>query len=274
MSESKAERPPTHDGHTFLDAPAEEFYAGFEPYFCFESFDVRRRAVPASGLFEYKVRGTFPTPMSTLLAVYMDFEYRQTWDPHCLTGSMLGSSDVAGTEGVVKELFASGSPTKTTSTDGGEDSGVDMGSPNSPTLSLIEKRLEKLTLLHSTETYYHYAIRMPFPLATRDYVYTIKTFTDASNHRLIENVASTHSKKPEVKGTIRIEDFYQQIAVKALETKEGKVGCMLAMRYYDNPRGSIPAFVLNMAASKGVPSFINGLIDACDKYEGWLAGKM
>jgi hypothetical protein len=133
-----------------------------------------------------------------------------------------------------------------------------------------DQRLHKLVQLHSDPNHYHYAIKMPFPLATRDYVYTLRTWTDSSTHRLVEGMANPHSSKPEIKGTVRIEDFYQQIAVKSVQGPDGNEACMLAMRYYDNPRGSIPTVVLNFAAQKGVPSFIHGLVAACQKYEAWL----
>ncbi|KAJ3333037.1 hypothetical protein HDU76_011990 [Blyttiomyces sp. JEL0837] len=262
MSAKQVEKPQQHSGYVFLEAPAEEFFTGFEPYFTFETFDVRRRRIESSGLFEYKARGTFPkTPCKTLLSVYMDFQYRQHWDPHMNAGELLKEeAGAASPSEVVKNLFSS-SPDQAEPASPGDDSGVDVNG------DAINRRLSTLKQLHLRPQFYHYAIKMPFPLTTRDYVYTMKSWAENSNLHLVEGSASSHLAKPEVKSAIRITDYYQQIAVKP--TEDG-LGAVLSMRYYDDPKGSIPTSVINFAAQKGVPSFVKSLSDACEKYESWL----
>jgi len=42
------------------------------------------------------------------------------------------------------------------------------------------------------------------------------------------------------------------------------------MHYYDNPRGMIPAVVVNWAAKTGVPAFLSTLEEACKNYQNSL----
>ncbi|KAJ3197191.1 hypothetical protein HK101_005470 [Irineochytrium annulatum] len=249
------------------------------PFFKFDSFDVRRRLVPSSGLYEYKARGVFPNvEVSTLLAVYMDLDYRVSWDPHVLEAHDLptpsvGAStaapqqlDSAPPPSVVTNLFAPAPALDVAPISPGADSGVEMAPALVP--SLIGQRLSCLQSKHIRPTHYYYAIRMPFPFSTRDYVYTVQSWCEGPHNFLVQGLSCKHPEKEDIKGNVRIEDYYQQIAVKKVEG-----GTMLGMRYYDNPRASIPPALINMAAQKGVPMFVKGLLDACANYETWIKKK-
>ncbi|KAJ1556227.1 hypothetical protein HK405_004748 [Cladochytrium tenue] len=271
-AEGEAVRPDTVlSALDFLEANDDQFFAGFTPFFTLDGLDIRRRQVPSSKLliynrvfqpamkYEYKVRGPLPaTKCELLVSVYLDFEYRLTWDPHMLRAEKLGNS---------RDDSLSPSPVSI-----GADSGVEV----EPT-SLLSSRLETLRQMHSEPHQYYYAIKMPLPLATRDYVYSVRSWSEECStgsqtckYELIEGMASKHESYPETPPTIRIENYYQQIAVKPTADN---CGTILAMRYYDDPRGSIPHQFINFAAKKGVPAFLNGLTTACAKYDDWLTQK-
>ncbi|KAI9330262.1 hypothetical protein DFJ73DRAFT_859002 [Zopfochytrium polystomum] len=260
--------PEPHTASHFLDAPADVFFAGFEPYFNFDTFRVYRRQVPSSGLYEYKVRGTFPTtPHRNLLAVYLDVEYRTKWDPHVLEGKRLAPS-TSPTTAVGVQPPEDGPP-DSRATSPSADSGVEVASTNGN--ALVDSRLSELRRLHAIPQFYHYAIKVPFPLVTRDYVYTLRAWhEDDGNDHLVEGRSTVHADKPETKQAIRIDHYYQQIAIRALPDGRGSA---VGMRYYDDPKGSIPTVVINMAAKKGVPDFVKGLTNACKGYDEWLKNR-
>ncbi|KAJ3107216.1 hypothetical protein HDU97_004636 [Phlyctochytrium planicorne] len=256
------EFPATHSAGVFFNSDREIFFQDFEKYFTFDSFDVRRRLIPSSGLYEYKTIGTFPTvKVQDLLAVYLDFDYRKSWDPHMLEGYAI--TEKPASPGI--KLFE-GAPQTVEAISPGADSGVEV---MESTDARIGGRLRTLQAQHQVAKSYYYAIKMPFPLATRDYVYSIRCWTE-SDVFLVEGLTRRDTQIAGPKGSIRIDDYYQQIAVKA--TEDGN-GAILSMRYYDNPKGTIPPFVLNMAAQKGVPSFAAGLVNAAGAYGKWLENK-
>ncbi|KAJ3219287.1 hypothetical protein HDU67_001906 [Dinochytrium kinnereticum] len=258
------EFPATHSSEIFFHDDKEVFFQGFERYFCFDSFDVRRRLVSSSGLYEYKATGCFPTVNAeTLLSVYLDFDYRKSWDPHMLEGYPVLDKPVTPTAPLFDDVSRL-CPSEALSP--GADSGVEMADG---TGSFIANRLNILRNQHLTPKSYYYAIKMPFPLATRDYVYSMRCWTEGSAF-LVEGLSVRDLQIPKPKGGVRIEDFYQQIAVKNIGSGASASGTLLSMRYYDDPKGSIPNFVLNMAAQKGVPSFVEGLTKAAESYGNWL----
>ncbi|KAI8853353.1 hypothetical protein BC829DRAFT_440049 [Chytridium lagenaria] len=248
--------PPTHSADVFLHDDREVLFEGFERYFTFDSFDVRRRLVPSSGLYEYKALGSFPTVNAeTLISVYLDFEYRKFWDPHVLEGYPISERPITTTIPLFSEdASCAGRQSPSSAVSPGADSGVEMKS------SVVVK-----TPTHDPK-YYYYAIKMPFPLATRDYVYSLRCWSEGTAF-LVEGKSIRDLPVQKLKGGVRIEDYYQQIAVKNIP---GNGGTLMSMRYYDDPKGAIPPFILNMAAQKGVPSFVAGITKAAENYSEWL----
>lgn len=41
------------------------------------------------------------------------------------------------------------------------------------------------------------------------------------------------------------------------------------MQYFDNPRGSIPTWLINWGASTGVPDFLTKMEKACEGYQAY-----
>eukprot|EP00128_Syssomonas_multiformis_P008773 Colp12_sorted_trinity150504_noHs@25560 len=123
----------------------------------------------------------------------------------------------------------------------------------------------------------YYVVKYPFPLSYRDYVYHLEgrnLNSDPSNPEknafvILGKSAPNSSHVPSSKSSyVRINDYYQFMVVKP----QGK-GCSVFMRYFDNPGGSIPTWVINWVASSGVPAFLKSLETACQKYDAYLKGK-
>lgn len=120
--------------------------------------------------------------------------------------------------------------------------------------------------------YIYWHVNYPWPMAHRDYVYARTLREMDYNGKKIwvvlarsENVPSV----PEKDGIIRVDDYLQSCAL----TTDGKVGSKAFMRYYDNPKGSIPTWLINWGAKTGVPGFLTMMQEACRRYPQYLQEK-
>jgi len=109
-------------------------------------------------------------------------------------------------------------------------------------------------------------VDFPWPLGDRDYVYTREKRTIVDQNGKEYSVIIMHSvaqnKIPERQGRIRIYDYHQSMSL----TKYKEHGTKVFIHYSDNPRGSIPKWLVNWAAKSGVPEFLDSLEEACRKY--------
>jgi hypothetical protein len=183
-------KPPPPTPSEFLDSPS--FFAGFDPYFAYESFTVYRRLVPSTSLFEYKTRGQFPLiPLEDLVSVYLDFAYRGVWDPHFLEGAALHPPP---------HPFPSSSSTNVSNIS--SSSVLKLKHSINPSVSVssslsLSYRLSSLIAAHSNPVLYYYAIKMPYPLATRDYVYSLSVRQEECGSYILESVGRKTVVKPE-----------------------------------------------------------------------------
>ncbi|KAL4229302.1 hypothetical protein ACF0H5_012342 [Mactra antiquata] len=111
----------------------------------------------------------------------------------------------------------------------------------------------------------YWNVNYPWPMSNRDYVYARSLREMDYNGKKIwvvlarsENLPSI----PEKDGIIRVDDYLQSCAL----TTDGKVGSRAFMRYYDNPKGSIPTWLINWGAKTGVPGFLTMMQKACRTY--------
>lgn len=116
----------------------------------------------------------------------------------------------------------------------------------------------------------YFNVDFPWPLGDRDYVYTRevrKIVGDDGNEYIVIIMHSVDQKKvPEKKGRIRIYDYHQSMSL----TNYKDHGTKVFIHYSDNPRGSIPKFLVNWAAKTGVPEFLDALEEACRGYPAYL----
>jgi len=112
----------------------------------------------------------------------------------------------------------------------------------------------------------YFNVDFPWPLGDRDYVYTRENRKIQDEDGQEYNVIIMHSvdqnKVPEREGRIRIYDYHQSMSL----TNYKEHGTKVFIHYSDNPRGSIPKFLVNWAAKTGVPEFLDSLEEACRGY--------
>lgn len=114
----------------------------------------------------------------------------------------------------------------------------------------------------------YFNVDFPFPLSNRDYVYARETRRMKQNgedHIVIVMHSVLEHNVPEVKGAIRVSDYHQSLAMKQV----GKHGTKAFIQYYDDPKGSIPSWLVNWAAKSGVPAFLKDLQRACGGLEAF-----
>ncbi|WAR04504.1 PPCT-like protein [Mya arenaria] len=118
----------------------------------------------------------------------------------------------------------------------------------------------------------YWNVNFPWPMWNRDYVYarTLREMDYNGNKVWVvlarsENVPSI----PEKSGVIRVDDYLQSCVL----TTDGKVGSKAYMRYYDNPKGAIPTWLINWGAKTGVPEFLSIMQKACRGYPEYQSKK-
>ncbi|KAL5010566.1 hypothetical protein ScPMuIL_012871 [Solemya velum] len=113
--------------------------------------------------------------------------------------------------------------------------------------------------------YWH--VKFPFPMSNRDYVYAreLREIQEGDNNKCYILLAKSQecADYPENSGVIRVDDYLSHIAIKS----DGNGGCKAYMKYYDNPKGSIPTWLINWAAKTGVPGFLTETYKACKGYD-------
>lgn len=118
----------------------------------------------------------------------------------------------------------------------------------------------------------YWNVNYPWPMSNRDYVYKREMREMEHNGNKVWIVIAQSEECasiPEKSGIIRVDDYKQSCVL----TTDGKVGSKAFMKYYDNPKGMIPTWLINWGAKTGVPSFLTMMQDACRGYPQYLRSK-
>ncbi|XP_005100570.1 phosphatidylcholine transfer protein [Aplysia californica] len=118
----------------------------------------------------------------------------------------------------------------------------------------------------------YWNINFPFPLWNRDYVFGREYREMEQNGRKVWAVLAKSIETPSVperKGLVRVSDYLQS----AVMCSNGKQGSRAFMKYFDNPGGNIPTWLINWAAKTGVPQFLTTMHKACRGYPDFLKKK-
>ncbi|CAG5128286.1 unnamed protein product [Candidula unifasciata] len=118
----------------------------------------------------------------------------------------------------------------------------------------------------------YWEVNFPFPLWNRDYVYGRECkVMDKNGQKVWVILAKSVSSPsiPERSGIVRVDDYLQSVAL----WSDGKSGTKAFMKYYDNPKGNIPKWLINWAAKTGVPQFLKLMDSACRGYPEYLKKK-
>lgn len=103
------------------------------------------------------------------------------------------------------------------------------------------------------------------PMSNRDYLITRKSYkisnTDGSTTWVILQT-SADLDYPEQPPCIRVKSYQQSLVLQSHPD-----GAWLHLRYFEDPRGSIPTSVVNWAVSKAIPRWMLKFKTACLEYK-------
>ncbi|XP_003387507.1 PREDICTED: phosphatidylcholine transfer protein-like [Amphimedon queenslandica] len=115
----------------------------------------------------------------------------------------------------------------------------------------------------------YWAVDYPWPMSDRDYTFIREgrmMMVDGQQTWVVICRSRKFSNCPEKDGIIRVDDFNQCCAMQS----DGATGSKAFMHYYDNPKGMIPAMLINWAAKTGVPTFLDLMRTAVKGYKDYL----
>lgn len=125
----------------------------------------------------------------------------------------------------------------------------------------------------SGKKFIYWDVKFPKPMSYRDYVYKreLRTFERNGKKVFVILAQSVQDKEnfPEKWMTIRVEDYHQTVTI----TDDPSGGVQVFMRYYDDPKGMIPAWLVNWASKTAVPAFLDQMKTSCQNYEKYLNSK-
>ena len=99
----------------------------------------------------------------------------------------------------------------------------------------------------------HWVTRCPKPFATRDYVYLRRHYFDERNGAFVAVQRTTSETDIPIDPKVtRVDAFMSKTIVKAYPGKRiDEPGCHYLIVYFDDPKMTVPARVLDLAAAKG-----------------------
>lgn len=115
----------------------------------------------------------------------------------------------------------------------------------------------------------YWNVNYPFPMSNRDYTYIRECRRiDQDDKPTWVILARSHKVDsiPDKPKVIRVNEYKQFLIIQKDEEKKTRA----FMHYYDNPGGSIPTWLINWAAKKGVPAFLTDMKKACLGYSDYL----
>ncbi|CAG5134615.1 unnamed protein product [Candidula unifasciata] len=112
----------------------------------------------------------------------------------------------------------------------------------------------------------YYALRCPPPLKNRDFV-TQRSWLDTGNEKMIINHSVNHSARPPTKGVIRGISYLTGYYIVKLD--DNKI--QLTYVTQSDPKGNLPAWVMNKLTRMFAPKVINRIYKAAKNYSSWKA---
>jgi hypothetical protein len=122
-----------------------------------------------------------------------------------------------------------------------------------------------IEMLDSHNEIGYYSVKVPSPLANRDFVTHRRWRADFSKGEwIICNHSVQHKDMPEIKGFVRGENILCGYIITRTEN-----GCRLDYLAQSDLKGWIPSWLINSCSSKFAPSVSDNLHNACLKYNKW-----
>eukprot|EP00300_Choanocystis_sp_HF-7_P006105 c14488_g1_i2.p2 GENE.c14488_g1_i2~~c14488_g1_i2.p2 ORF type:complete len:241 (+),score=52.64 c14488_g1_i2:49-723(+) len=124
---------------------------------------------------------------------------------------------------------------------------------------------------HEMNEIVHWHVKLPWPLAPRDYVYyrRVGAFPEEGVYVICARSAPLGHHKDEKSGVVRVHEFVSTTVIQRVDDQRIKVICV----YFDDPRGSIPSAIVNFAAKQAFPKMMSQFTEAYDRYEEYKKSK-
>ncbi|KJE93798.1 hypothetical protein CAOG_08792 [Capsaspora owczarzaki ATCC 30864] len=132
-----------------------------------------------------------------------------------------------------------------------------------------DEYIKDIRAIPDTDGGHYCRIAYPWPLAHRDYVYWMRTRLLGDGDTQVSVTIGRchhHPAFAEVKGVVRVDSYAQTLVMR--KASGGTLGTQVFMEYFDDPKGHIPSWLINWAAQKGVPAFLDQMHKACLNYPG------
>eukprot|EP01013_Petalomonas_cantuscygni_P040100 TRINITY_DN71889_c0_g1_i1.p1 TRINITY_DN71889_c0_g1~~TRINITY_DN71889_c0_g1_i1.p1 ORF type:complete len:311 (+),score=48.48 TRINITY_DN71889_c0_g1_i1:121-1053(+) len=250
---------------------------GYAPFMKHASLTVYRRTNPRNPkLYEYYTVARVNAPLHSVLAVMCDTDYRKSWDPYCKECSVVPAKSLGGADADGKD------PSTAPVTDAATT--AETPGASGPLFPPSKDGSFPSTVAGSRLVYFD--CKYPFPMSDRDYVYWQRLHMVAPTAAIIIS-SSTGDVIEENKKIIRVTDYFCKIvcvavdpaAPAAAEDPEAPqsidfkspfdaarhTATTIRLVLADDPKGSIPAAVVNWAQKKA-PEFIAKLETAAKAY--------
>ncbi|KAG0043507.1 hypothetical protein BGZ83_011329 [Gryganskiella cystojenkinii] len=254
--------------------------ADWELFLESHGFCIYRRAMPNSGLYEYKALGHYPDVPSRLLAdVFTDLEYRKTWDKNMVGFKKLDHDVIHYTTKFPWPL----SPREYFYELTVHEPKAEHFCVSSQTVGKTRAADGTLQNLLQSNNYKSMVTLVPPPMISSSTVNLNATTTPSTPKGasslmvpgLSGAAASTLSlpalgspqphkvfKLPPSNKSVRVEEYRQDVVM--VPSEDGK-GCYVWFGYFDDPKGHIPTSIVNWATKSGIPGFLRGIQEACLK---------
>uniref|UniRef100_A0A915ARU5 START domain-containing protein 10 n=1 Tax=Parascaris univalens TaxID=6257 RepID=A0A915ARU5_PARUN len=124
---------------------------------------------------------------------------------------------------------------------------------------------EEVGLINPNNDICYYAVGGMPPFRSRDFVMQ-RSWLDTGHEKFICSHSVCHEKYPPVKGYVRGVVFFTAYLI-----READVGCHLMYATHSDPKGKLPAWLINRLTRVIGPRMLKKLHKACLKYPAWKA---
>jgi len=108
----------------------------------------------------------------------------------------------------------------------------------------------------------HWVMHFPYPMYSRDYVYTRRCTVDNERKLMvIVNRSVNHPNAPITSQYVRVETYMSQMVIRPHSSFD-EDGFDYVLTYYDDPKAAFPSIAYNWMATTGVPDFVNKVHNA------------
>lgn len=116
------------------------------------------------------------------------------------------------------------------------------------------KKVSVLNHISPAELIYYSEIDVPWPASNRDFIVRLKVTQDAKTKVVSVDAENLPNHLPNYKGIVRIPHSYSKWLIEPVNATQVKIEYVLQV----DPGGSVPAWLINMFATRGpLESFIN-----------------